>query len=417
MQQPESQPIDTTGKEYQFVPPRHHPLMMGFARLITPLYLRLVTHIDRVEISVEDKARLRELQGRRAILTPNHPSYDPPVLMQLSAILRTGFYFLAAREIFENPVQNFVCSRVGAYSVNRGAKDGDAQHATRRLLTLGRRWLVIFPEGQECYLHDIVLPFLPGAARFGYGALDDLRAAGHSEPLYLIPLTIRYHYRRSVDRLIRASLQRLEQALALDSSGTLFERVLRITYCLLEINERLYEVPVPDPEDVDGRIVRLREKVLVEVEHRLGMHGVDPGAPLRNRLRKLFVAVSRMRRSAGSRYERGLLDKRARTMKHELQRVLEFVAMPGRYVEEHSSAERYLDLLSRFEMEVFGKLRFHGPRTARLSVGEPINLADTYADWQRDGEAQVERVTEQLENAVRSRLDEMAAMYRTEVGS
>ncbi len=401
---------------YKFVPPRHDPLMMGFARLITPLYLRMITHVHRVEISSEDKARLRSLLGQRVILTPNHPSYEPPVVLQLSTILRTGFYFLAAREIFENPAQNFICSRVGAYSINRGAKDNDSQHATRQLLRMGKHWLVIFPEGQEYYLHDIVLPFLPGAARFGYGALDDIRREGNDDPVWIVPLTIRYHYRGNVDRQIRASLSRLEKELALESGGGIFERVQRITFCLLQINERLYDVVAPDREDIDARISHLRERVLMDVEHKLGMHDVDLASPLRNRLRKLFVAVSRMRRSASSAYERRLLDRRARVLKAELQRVLEFVAMPGRYVEEHSSAERYLDLLGRFEMEVFGRLKFFGPRTARISVCEPVNLGETYSDWQQGNEQQVDRMTLQLEDAVRTRLDELCAQYRTELG-
>ncbi|MCB1221470.1 MAG: 1-acyl-sn-glycerol-3-phosphate acyltransferase [Planctomycetales bacterium] len=400
---------------YKFIPPRHDPLMMGIARLITPLYLRIVTHVDRVEISEEHRAILKGKMGQRVILTPNHPSYEPPVVMQLGGMLGTGFYFLAAREIFDDPLQNFVCSRIGAYSINRGAKDDDSQHATRQLLRMGKRWLVIFPEGQEYYLHDIVLPFLPGAARFGYGALDDIRREGKQDPVWILPVTIRYHYRGNVDKLILGSLARLEKELALESSGGIFERVQRVTYCLLEVNERLYDVEVNDPENVDLRISRLRERVLMDVERKLGMLNVDLGSPLRNRLRKLFVAVSRMRRSANSRYERRLLDRRAKVMRAELQRVLEFVAMPGKYVQQDSSAERYLDLLGRFETEVFGKLKFFGPRTARVSVCEPVNLGDTYEQWKSDNEGQVEQMTEQIEELVRTRLDELCEEYRTEV--
>ena len=50
-----------------------------------------------------------------------------------------------------------------------------------------------------------------------------------------------------------------------------------------------------------------------------------------------------MRRSASSAYERNLLDRRTQSMKAELQRVMEFLALQGRYVQQDSSAERYLD--------------------------------------------------------------------------
>ena len=62
-------------------------------------------------------------------------------------------------------------------------------------------------------------------------------------------------------------------------------------------------------------------------------------------------------------------------------------------------------------------MKFHGQRRARISVNEPINLADSYADWQRDGDAQVDRMTLQLEETVRSRLTELCRKYRTDLGT
>ena len=57
-----------------------------------------------------------------------------------------------------------------------------------------------------------------------------------------------------------------------------------------------------------------------------------------------------------------------------------------------------------------------GSKSQGISVCEPVNLADSYSDWQEGREAQVDRLTERIEDSVRSRLEEMCAEYRTAVG-
>ena len=408
---------DEQQPEYRYSRPRHNHLLMGLARLAAPLGLGIITHVDRVEIDAEDRSRLLELRGQRVILAPNHPSFEPAVMMHLSTLLRTEFNYLVAREWFDFPLKRFICRRIGAYAVQRGMRDRMAGNATVELLRSGERWLVIFPEGENYYFNDLVLPFLPGAARFGYIAQQDLQQEGARESVQLVPLAVRYHFRGNADRQIRRSLARLEARLSLPGSGSLLRRTELVTEAVLGINERLYGLQPDDGADADARIARLRETVLAEIEHRLAIDNTDPGSPLRNRLRKLFVAVTRLKRGGGSPYERQLLGRRAIALKEELQRVLEFVAIQGRYLQDDPSAERCIDLLCRFEREVFGSMRFYGPRTARLGVGRVIRLADSLPAWQRDGDAEVDRVTRLLEERVRGRLEELCAAHRTEVGS
>ncbi|MCB1216261.1 1-acyl-sn-glycerol-3-phosphate acyltransferase [bacterium] len=414
-----SPPTTATGSvlpEYKYTTPKHNWWMMGLARLAAPLGLGLITHVDRVELGRDDREILRGLREQRVILAPNHPSFEPAVMMHLSTLLLTEFNYLVAREWFDFPLQRFICRRIGAFTVRRGMRDAASGNATVELLTSGRRWLVIFPEGENYYFNDLVLPFLPGAARFGYQAQQSLLDNGSGESVHIVPLAVRYHFRGNVDHLIRRSLSRLEDRLSLDGAGSLLERVRRLTQQVLEINERLYGLMPDEGAELDGRIARLRESVLSDIERRLAIGELDPELPLRNRLRKLFVAVSRLRSSAGSEYESQLLERRAISLKEELQRVLEFVAIQGRYLDDDPSAERCLDLLCRFEREVLGQMRFYGPRTARLGVGRPLNLRESISDWQRSGEAQVEDSTRWVENEVRSRLEQLCRDYRTEVG-
>jgi hypothetical protein len=70
--------------------------------------------------------------------------------------------------------------------------------------------------------------------------------------------------------------------------------------------------------------------------------------------------------------------------------------------------ERFMDVLGRLELEVFGKLRFVGPRAVAIAVGEPQNLADSFAQYQADPAGAAEAAMQRQEQAVRSLLDGMA---------
>jgi 1-acyl-sn-glycerol-3-phosphate acyltransferase len=212
-------PAGAKSKPYVFRPPRHVPLAMALARGFVRLYLRHELGVHKVILEPGTKELLESLRGQRVVLTPNHPSYEPPVVFHLSGMLRMNFYWLAAREVFEVPLQGALVSRIGAYSIDRGAQDSSALNATRRLIAEGRNWLVLFPEGQEHYLHDLVLPFLPGAARLGFGAIEDL-LTGNEAPLpsvQLLPLALRYYYLKDMRSEIETMLRRLESRLGLAS--------------------------------------------------------------------------------------------------------------------------------------------------------------------------------------------------------
>ncbi|MCH7472633.1 1-acyl-sn-glycerol-3-phosphate acyltransferase [bacterium] len=369
--------------------------------------------ITRVEVSNDDAKKLRALAGERVILCPNHPSWDPPVIFQLSTILKLNFCYLAAKEVFDNPLWGMVARNVGAYSVNRGVKDIDSQHTTRLLLRYGRYWLVIFPEGTTHHLHDFVLPFLPGVARFGFGALADLAVEGERPPLYAVPVAIRYHYLRDMGREIDASLTRLERKLDLDpAGGSLLTRLDQIAFSLLSINEELYGLgPLPDAS-IGERLDRLREKIIEHVAEELGVEVPPKARPLRNRLRKLIVAANAARRGGaeGSEYEIAILagkKRRAGHLREEIERVAHFVAMTGDYVTQVPTAERFLDALGRFEQEVFGRPRFWGPRCATLRIGEPLDLQSRMDAYRAGPDEAIESAMDYLEDSVRGMLDEM----------
>lgn len=78
------------------------------------------------------------------ILAANHRSFlDPFVIAMLT---RRPVYYVAKRELFENPVQAWLLNRLGAFPVERGESDEQSMSTARAVLARGD-CLVIFPEG------------------------------------------------------------------------------------------------------------------------------------------------------------------------------------------------------------------------------------------------------------------------------
>jgi 1-acyl-sn-glycerol-3-phosphate acyltransferase len=399
--------------------PRHSPAVLALGRILAPLYLRYAVRVTQVRIAPEDLARLAALREARVVLTPNHPAFDPIVLFQLSARLHQAYYYLASRELFNSPLQAYITSRVGAYAIERGVHDEHALHTTRRLIREGRHWLVLFPEGEAHYLHNLALPFLPGAASLGLGALQDLSASGPPPPVYLVPLALRYHYLRDMRPALLASLARLEQGLGLaapDPPLSWHARLGRIADCVLDCNEEALGIIAPDQHDLQARLDVLRELVLSRAAQALGIVLPPPGQPLRNRLRKIIVAAKRISHTPPGRGGAYALRLYRRTQAHtallqrELARVLEFVALTGAYGVDAPTVENYLDVLGRLELEVLGRRRYWGPRAVTVRVGEALDLREYLEQYRHDPAQASQAAIAEIERRVQALLSASAGL-------
>jgi hypothetical protein len=299
------------------------------------------------------------------------------------------------------------------YSVDRGRRDEQALNTTRQILRDGRNWVVLFPEGVNHFLHNEVLPFLPGAARQGFGALELL--AGESSglpPLYLLPVALRYYFLTDMRPTALESLARLERRLGLPSEPArgLQVRCGRITSLVLELNERHYGVvPRPD-DDEDARFNNLKEIALRRVAEGMGLDPPSAEQPLRNRVRKLLNASDQLLgldAAAGGRYARELSSERrdrVTRLRHELRRISAFMAVRWNYDIEAPTVENMMDVLNLLEVDLLGKQRTWGPRGVLIKVGQPIDLREHYAAYQRAPVQTCEAVMLQAESEVRRQL-------------
>jgi hypothetical protein len=142
------------------------------------------------------------------------------------------------------------------------------------------------------------------------------------------------------------------------------------------------------------------------------------GDTLPDRMRALIHIVEEVTegepaRVAPTPYERALRHEqreRARPLLRDLKRLSNYIALTDNYVRTDPTPERMADTIQRLERESFGRALLDGPRRCRVRVGEPINLAERYADYQKAKRAEVARVTHEVESQVLALLRDRAAL-------
>ena len=86
----------------------------------------------------------------------------------------------------------------------------------------------------------------------------------------------------------------------------------------------------------------------------------------------------------------------------DLNRLINFIAIYDGYVSEKPSQERFLEVIDRLEIEVFGHSKPKGPMTAFIRVGTPKNLSDLYDAYRKAKRQVTEQITLELETEVQN---------------
>ncbi len=409
-------------KPLTFRPPKRNRLVIALMKMRLRRTIRRKLKVTEIDIGQDDLEKLRELKGKRCLLTPTHSGgFEPHIIMYLSKLLGDDYNYMAAMEAFEqSPVTGWIMQRLGAYSIIRGTADRPSFQMTRQLLASGRRWLVIFPEGQTVWQNSTVIPFQQGVVQLAFKSYEDA-AKGEEDPhLFCIPIAIKYIYLVDMHDEIDASLARLESKLfASEGLEQLprYERLRRVGEAVLAANEQMHDVTPDAASSMDDRIQKMKECIVSRLEQQLE---VTPpkGRVLLDRIRILFNTIDRIVHSESetSDYERQLALERQQAVRNlydDLWRVLQFVAIYDGYVRESMTVDRLLDVLCLLEMEVFRERRMWGPRKARVKVGDPIDLKNRYASYATDRRGAVQDVTLALESSVRQMLDALGADCET----
>lgn len=399
-----------------FVSAKPDPRIQSFFRGVLPVILPFLGVVG-VDYIPEELDRLRSLNHRRVLLTPNHPTNtEPALLFHLSCAIHKPFFYLACREAFEplGGLWGEVIRRVGAFSVVRGTADRASFRATRELLTKSGAHMVIFPEGEVYSQNDSLLPFHSGVFQIAFWALEDLRKSTEPDSdLFIVPVGVRYHFTRDMWPEIDASLARLEKFTGVpeefSARADRYGRLRAVGAAMLHSLEREYRLPVPkdatDASDLTPRLDAVKEAILQRVAAAAGV-ALPKGETLPERMRALIHVIETVTRdepSAATPYDtelRRLQRDRARPLLNDLRRLANWIAVHDGYVAADPTPERMSDLLIRVERECFGEAKLFGPRRCRVRIGEPLNLNDRWAAYTADKRGEVQRMTREAERRV-----------------
>ena len=394
-----------------FKPPEPSKTTSQILRALIPLANRWYLKGLTLDIDAESLARLEAIHGHSAVLAPNHPAHEDPVVMfLLSKRLSQPFYYMAAREVFDKgrfgAVRCYLLQRVGVYSVVRGTVDRDAFRTTRKLLFKGDWPIVIFGEGEISRQNDTVMRFERGIVQMCFWALDDMEKAEVGKPLYVVPVGIKYHYPRDMWNSIDAALTRLERHILPPGERTpveRYDRLRRIGVAVFRTLASEYQYEIDETVALDVHIERLKDAILSRAE---GIMGIRTEADILTRTRALknmvdaqvYREVEQM-----TEYEQKVHEERLRKFQQfypDLERLINFISITDGYVAEEPSQERFLDVILRLEREVFGRSEMRGPRIASVRVGKPINLRECYDTYRTKKRETVEQITHELETSV-----------------
>ena len=382
-----------------------------------PLVLRGPLKISKFVIDPESLEQLRGIANQPMVLVPNHADYaDAAVMFTLSKQLRSQFYYMCARETFKGRIKSFFMQRLGVYSVVRGSIDRGAFRTTRSLLTEGKHPLVIFAEGEISRQNDTVLPFESGVVQLCFWALDDMAKAGTVKPLYVVPTGIKYIYDEEMWDEIEAALTRLEREILPQGSPTaedLYGRLRTIGAAIVSTLEREYKLKADESRSLNERIEQLREHILSQMEEFMG---VTPQTNLLSRarvraLKNLIDAEIYRETEEIPAYERQIHEQRLEKFQEfypDLNRLFNFIAIYDGYVGETQSPERFLEVITRIEREVFGDSKPRGPRIAFMRFGTPKNLLERYETYKQDKKQTVQDITLELETEVQALISDMS---------
>ena len=400
-----------------FKPPKPNALFIRLAQWLVPLVLRGPLKISKFVIDPESLEQLNTIAGYPTVLVPNHADYaDASIMFSLSKRLGDQFHYMCARETFRGRIRSFFLQRFGVYSVRRGSIDREAFRTTRSILTEGKHPLVIFAEGEISRQNDTVLPFESGVVQLCFWALDDMAKADAVKPLYAVPVGIKYIYDEEMWDEIEEALTRLEREILPPGSPTaedLYGRLRIIGAAIVSTLEREYRLKANKNRSLNERIEGLREHILSQMEEFMGatlQTNVHSRARIRA-LKNLIDAEIYRETEEISAYERQIHEQRLEKFQEfypDLNRLINFIAIYDGYVGETQSPERFLEVITRIEREVFGDSKPRGPRSASMRFGTPKNLLDRYEAYKQDKKQTVQDVTLELETEVQTLISGMA---------
>ncbi len=345
-------------------------------------------------------------RGAGLILAANHADeMDIKVCMELSRRSRRRFTYMINSEAFDEcrGIAGWWLQRLGSFSVEKGGGDRAARRYAVDVVKKEREALVIFPEGEIYYLNDLVQPFKTGAVHTGLQAIAEAREERPGWTAYLLPVAIKYRYRKTIKSALDKKIRRIEDRLSMRVNYFTFQK--KLAHIMAEVLNR--REPSDQIQMVSGELERLKEQVdeirsavLSKIESKYEQVKSDPKAQLIDRAQKLifFLRGCLKQKKLFSPETHIQLQKDIRDLKQTIQ----MAGWQPQYIDLDPSEERLAETVIKLEREVFEKKRPRpiGNRDVFMRIGYPIDLGRYVDIYKEKPSFTSHRIAEELRDNI-----------------
>lgn len=361
--------------------PRPQPWLI---RLLGPvnraLMLRGVLKLRSLELPAADLARLRAAvrPGTAAFLGPNHPEFTTDWLIdkEISCLCAPLMAHWASYEIVNGtPLsQRFWL----ANNLIANAPGGDGKAYSVRWARAGHG-VLLHPEGTATWQSERTSPLLPGIVDMAWEAAEQIRAAGESRPVFVVPLVWKLVFTGDASAGLLREMALVERTLELPAGGAdVSERFAALMRGALATRCRALDLPPPS-----GAYFEAQAAVRSAIRERLTERHGEFDADMTRAQHRLRAAIRRQLKADGDE----AAARRDRALVTELQRLHSFD--PALYDRPTLTQEQIAENLKRVRSALVTrgwKNALHNlvpvavaPRVAHLRVPEPLDVSASLA--------------------------------------
>ncbi|MEM8603485.1 MAG: 1-acyl-sn-glycerol-3-phosphate acyltransferase [Cyanobacteria bacterium P01_H01_bin.121] len=472
--------LPTAQPKLNFIPPAYAPWVVKLSHLFLPLMMRvrlqpwLPAGLQTVDVLQAERAvqQFQQLEAGQArfLFAFRHVEVDDPLAcfyllsraipqaarqagVKLRAPVHSHFVYDRGMPLWAGAWLGWYLSKIGGIPIHRGRRlDLQAIKTVRSLLINGELPLAIAPEGATNGHSERMSTFEPGGAQLAFWCVEDLRKAGRSEAVYMLPMGIQYFYPQpnwsKLDRL----LKRLEHDCGLEplrlqrsaepDSACYYARLLYLGEHLLIKMEQFYQrfyhralhpaagnplesepgnTQQPQAAGDRHQILQVRLQVLLDQALKVSeeFFGIASQGQLGERCRRIEEASWQCiyRQDLAdtvnlSPLDQGLADwsAQAASLRSLHMRLVEsFTAVSSDYVHEKPSFERLAET-TLLIFDVIERIKGKSPRRPQLgwrrvqiTIGEPLSVSDrfeAYKSSHQGAKQAIAALTEDLHTAL-----------------
>ncbi|MEI8350559.1 MAG: 1-acyl-sn-glycerol-3-phosphate acyltransferase [Candidatus Omnitrophota bacterium] len=347
------------------------------------------------------------------ILVVNHSDeMDPRICIELSRRSRRRFTYMINAEAFEEcyGLYGWLLQRLGDFSVERSGSDQVARHYAVDVVKKGHDTLVMFPEGEISYLNDLVQPFKTGAIHIGLQAITEIQETNPSWTAYLVPVAIKYRYRKPIGLILNKRIRAIEKRLLIRANFFTFQE--KITHIMAKILKR--RKLISRTQMVSEKLALLKDQIqeaqtaiLSRIETKYPQLRIESKAQFIDRAQKIiFILRAQLRRK--KLFSNGTRTQSQNDIK-DLKQTIQMITWQPQYIDLTPSEERLAETVMKLEREVFKlkKPRPLGNRNAFVRIGLPLNLGPYVEPYQKDPSTLSHQIARELRNSIQSLIDKM----------